>query len=126
MLVLTLPGLIDLGYQPGVGANRGKGVETVRVADAPGDHCADDGADAGGRGDDLVGVGLGVEVGCTLVEVVDLFGQCLGLFGFDGDARAADGAPHQASYCGCFGWSSTAIWKLTFVPSTLVTVTVTP
>jgi hypothetical protein len=31
-----------------------------------------------------------------------------------------------ASYCGCFGLSSTAISKLTVVPLTLVTVTVTP
>ena len=34
--------------------------------------------------------------------------------------------PHQASYCGFFGLSSTAIPKLTVVPLTLVTVTVTP
>ena len=32
---------------------------------------------------------------------------------------------HQASYCG-FGWSSTAMSKLTVVPLTLVTVTVKP
>jgi hypothetical protein len=41
-------------------------------------------------------------------------------------ARAATARPDQASYCGCFGLSSTAISKLTFVPLTLVTVTVTP
>ena len=40
--------------------------------------------------------------------------------------RSRTARPHQASYCGCFGWSSTAIWKLTVVPLTLVTVTVTP
>ena len=86
-MVFCLSGLVDLGLQPGVGADGGQGVETVRVTDAAGDDGAGDRSDAGCGGDDPGGIGLGVEVGAALVEVLDLFGQHLGLFGFHGDVR---------------------------------------
>jgi predicted nucleic acid-binding protein len=82
--VVCLPGLVDLGDQPGIGADGGQTVEPVRVADPAGDHSAGDRPDAGCRGDDPGGVGLGVEVRAALVEVFDLFGEHLGLLGLLG------------------------------------------
>jgi hypothetical protein len=55
VVVFGLSGLVDLGHQPGVGADGGQGVEAVRVADAAGDDGAGDRSDAGRGGDDRGG-----------------------------------------------------------------------
>lgn len=47
MLVFGLSGLAELGNETRIGADRGQGMKSVRVADAAGDDGARDGPDTG-------------------------------------------------------------------------------
>lgn len=78
-------GLVHLGHQSGVGADRGQAGEPVRVAEPAGDHRADDRPDARCCCHDPLRVSFGVEVRKSLIDVLDLGGQEDRLLGLDRD-----------------------------------------
>ena len=84
-VAVGLAGGVGGGDQAGEGADRGEVGESCCVAESSEDLRGADPADAGGGSDDPGRVGLVVESGDALVELVDLLGEGQREPGFDGD-----------------------------------------
>jgi hypothetical protein len=89
-------GLVDLGHQPGVVADRGQIPEPLGVAEPAQDGRGQGGPDPGRGGDDAGRVGLGVERGDPVLEGVDLVAEPADQPGFGGDVLGQLGEVDRA------------------------------